>query len=238
MAFWNRSSKRDAAQAPKKPGWFGQLRASYRMASRVDRRLGLWTFGSAALAALVVGLLAWLVGPWWFWVLVGLPVVLLVGLVIFGRRAERAAFTQLEGQPGAAISAMSLIRRGWSTEPAVAVNRQQDVVHRALGRPGIVLIGEGNPGRVRQLIAQERRSLSRIVGQAPIHEVVIGNDEGQVPLRKLANHVRRLPKTLSNAEVAELGRRLRAMPTITKAPPIPKGPLPKNARMPRGGVPR
>jgi hypothetical protein len=102
----------------------------------------------------------------------------------------------------------------------------------------VVLIGEGDPARVRQLVAGERRRLSRVVGEPPIHEVIIGNGEGQVPLRKLSNHVRRLPKTLSTAEVAELGRRLRAMPTITQAPPIPKGPLPKNARMPKGGRPR
>jgi hypothetical protein len=219
-----------------------QIRATYRMAAQVDRRLGLWTFGTGAAVALLMGLLAWLVGPWGLWVVIGLPMVLLAMIIVFGRRVERAAYVQLEGKPGAAMSAMSLIRRGWTTTPAIAVNRQQDVVHRAVGRAGIVLIGEGDPGRVRALLGTERKRHARIAADVPITEIVIGNDEGQVPLRKLARTLRKLPKQLQPAQVTDLTARLRAMPTQTQQLPIPKGPLPKNVKlpkgMPKGGLPR
>ncbi len=237
---WRRSkSKGEAAAAPvKKSGRIAQIRQTYTMTARVDKRLGLYVFGSIALALLLFGLLAWLVGPVWFWLFIGIPFALLAGSIIFGRRAEAAAYRQIEGQPGAAISAMSLIRRGWTSEAAVAVNRQQDVVHRAVGRPGIVLIGEGQPTRVQHMLNNERRRHARIAAEVPITLVVIGNDEGQVRLRKLNNYLRRLPKTLTNAEVGDLKNRLRAMPSGAQAPPVPKGPLPKNVKMPRGGLPR
>ena len=69
--------------------------------------------------------------------------------IVFGRRAERAAFGQMEGQPGAAAAVLENVGRGWTVTPAVAMNRSQDVVHRAVGKPGIVLVAEGNPNRLR-----------------------------------------------------------------------------------------
>ena len=56
----------------------------------------------------------------------------------------------MEGQPGAAAAALRMLRRGWKTDPAIAFTKQQDVVHRVVGPPGIVLIGEGNPNRLRR----------------------------------------------------------------------------------------
>ena len=90
----------------------------------------------------------------------------------------------MEGQVGAAASALTMLRRGWKTDPVVGFNRQQDVVHRVVGPPGIVLVGEGNPQRLRALMADERRKHERVLPETPIHEVVCGNGEGEVPAQQ------------------------------------------------------
>jgi hypothetical protein len=215
-----------------------QIGQAYKLASRTDKRLGLYTFGSAGLTLLVFVLLGVFVGPVWFWVVMGITVAMLVGTIIFTRRAERAVYSQIEGQPGAAASALQTLRRGWFVEPAIAVNRQQDVVHRVVGRPGIVLVGEGSShGRVKNLLAQEHRRHARIATDVPIHELVAGQGEDEVPLRKLGRSVQKLPKAISPAEMTEVRNRLRAMPSGANQLPIPKGPLPKNVKLPKGSMP-
>jgi hypothetical protein len=156
----------------------------------------------------------------------------LAATIVFGRRAERAAFRQVEGQPGAAAAALNMLRRGWTVTPAVAVTRNQDVVHRAVGRPGVVLIGEGSPSRVGNLLATEKRKVARFVPDVPIYDVQAGNEAGQIPLRKLNGHLMKLPRNLKTYQVAEVNRRLKALGTTNL--PIPKGPMPRNARMPKG----
>lgn len=208
-----------------------QIRAAYSMTRKVDRRVG-WILLGWFLAVLAVFVLVGLLvdAPVYLGI-IGLPVALLVTTIVFGRRAERAAYSQVEGQVGAAAAVLNSLRRGWTVTPAVAATRNQDVVHRAVGRPGIVFVGEGSPSRVSNLIAAERRRTARFVPDAPIHEVVTGDEEGQVPLRKLQRHLTKLPRTLRPAQVTEINARLRALGSTNV--PVPKGPLPKNARMPR-----
>jgi hypothetical protein len=225
----------DAVTDKPKRSRIRQVRQTYAMARRVDRRIGWWTFGTALLVVAVTVALGLLVGPLWMWLVLGLPIAFLAAVIVFGRRAERAAYRQIEGQPGAAMSALSTLRRGWVATPAVVVNRQQDVIHRVTGRAGIVLVGEGNPQRLGAMLGQERRRCARIAADTPVHEIVVGNDEGQVPLRKLGSTVTKLPKALSGSQVAELNRRLRAMPASPV--PMPKGPLPRNVKLPKGSMP-
>ena len=116
--------------------------------------------------------------------------------------------------------------------PAVAVSRQQDVVHRAVGRPGVVLVAEGSPQRLPALLAQERRKLARLVPDIPVTELQAGSAEGQVPLRKLNAKVTRLSRSITATQVAEVNRRLKAAGGMNI--PIPKGPMPRGGRMPRG----
>lgn len=235
-----RRNEQAAPDAPKKKRFarLRQIGQAYTLASRTDKRLGLYTFGSAGVVLLVAVPLAVLVGPWWFWLFTGLPLALLVATIVFSRRAEAAVYQQIEGQPGAAASALQTLRRGWIVDPAIAVNRQQDVVHRVLGKPGIVLVGEGtNPNRVRNLLGQEHKRHARMATDVPITELVVGKDEGQVPLRKLGRTVQKLPKAITPPEVTEVRNRLRAMPTGAAQLPIPKGPLPKNVKLPKGAMP-
>ena len=127
----------------------------------------------------------------------------------------------------------NMAKLGWGITPAVAANKAQDLVHRAVGRPGVVLIGEGSSPALPGLMATERKRTARFVGEIPISELVVGKAEGQVPIAKLDKHLRKMPKVLAPGEVTDLRKRLDA---LTSSPlPMPKGPMPKSGRMPRGG---
>lgn len=130
------------------------------------------------------------------------------------------------------------IGRGWTTTPAVAMNRSQDVVHRAVGKAGIVLVAEGNPNRVKSLLAAEKKKMARIVVDVPVHDVMVGDGEGQVPLKKLRTTLLKLPRVLAGPQVTAANDRLRAMGDLMSNMPLPKGPMPKGMRMPRGGKAR
>jgi hypothetical protein len=227
----------DEQDGSEKKGRFAQIKQTYRMAKKSDPYLGWITLGTVLAVLAVLVLVGVLLRPVWLWPILGLPLALLAGALVFGRRAERAAYSQIEGQPGAAVAALGTLRRGWDTTPVVATNRHQDVVHRAVGRPGVVLVGEGtSASRVTNLLAQERRRHARVVGEVPVFDIIVGTDENQVPLRRLAKHVMKLPRSLRPAEVTELRSRLRALGTQPVA--MPKGPLPRGMKIPRGGTPR
>src|SRR3954467_13246174 len=221
--------KPKAPKDPNKVGRIKQIRQSYTMTKQSDPKIGLvllGTFVLAALAGFAVMLLlfggASLVFPIVFGVLTGTLAV----LIIFGRRAQSSALRQIEGKPGAAAAALGMLKRGWKTEPAIAVTKQQDVVTRVVGPPGIVLIGEGNPNRLRPLLTSERRKHERVVSEATITEIVVGDGDGQVPLRRLTKHVTKLPKTLKPAQMTDVLARLKALDSTRSNIPLPKGPIP------------
>ena len=222
---------------PEKTGRIQQFRETYRMSKKTDPRIGLWILG----AFLLVGALGFVV----FFVL--LPtgdsilgkIVAVVGavlfgtlaaLIIFGRRAQRSAYSQMEGQPGAAAAALRMLRRGWKTDPAIAFTKQQDVVHRVVGPPGIVLIGEGNPNRLRPLMASERRKHERVVAETTISELIVGNGPDEVPLGKLVRRVSKLPRTLKPAQMTDVLARLKALDANRSNIPLPKGPIPTSMK--------
>jgi Domain of unknown function (DUF4191) len=216
-----------------------QFIQTYRMAKKTDRRIGLWVLGSFLLGALVGFAVMWLLPGEgtiaWIMAVVGAFLIgLLLALIVFGRRAQKAAYGQMEGQVGAAASALTMLRRGWKTDPVVGFNRQQDVVHRVVGPPGIVLVGEGNPQRLRTLMATERRKHERVLPETPIHEVVCGNGEGEVPLPKLVRHVTKLPKKLKGADMTDVLNRLKAIDAQRGTIPLPKGPVPTSMKGMRG----
>lgn len=161
----------------------------------------------------------------------GLMAGLLAVMVVLGRRAEAAAYKQIEGQPGAAAGALQMMKRGWDVKPAVAFTRSQDLVHRAIGRPGIVLIGEGNGARVRQLLATERTKHQRIAGEdVPIHEVAVGDGEGQVPLPKLVKHLRKMKKQITPALQTSVMQKVKALDAMRPQAPMPRGPVPTSVK--------
>jgi hypothetical protein len=154
-------------------------------------------------------------------------------MLVFNFRSRRAVNRELEGKPGAAISLIQGMQGNWRVTPAVQVNRNQDLVHRVVGRAGVVLVAEGSGRGPRELLANEKRRVARVIGDTPVHDIVVGNGEGEVPLGKVTSKLQRLPRALNKNQVDSLDRRLKALAAQGAAGlPIPKGPIP--TRVPRG----
>jgi hypothetical protein len=217
-------------EAPKE-GRLKQIAASYRLTRETDPKIGWILLGVfLVVAAIVTGVFLFLPGIWVFDVLVGILSGILAALIVFSRRAQKAAYASIEGRPGAAAAALGPLKRGWKVDAAVAFNKQQDIVHRVVGPPGIVLIGEGNPNRLKSLLANERRKHERVVADVPIHEVLSGDSEGAVPINKLARYVTKLGKQLKPAEMTDVLARLKALDANRSNVPLPKGPVPTNLK--------
>jgi hypothetical protein len=210
-------------------GQVRMIKQAYTLTRKNDPRLP-WIM---LIAFVVVAGLIELVGIIFGSPFLFLPLAIIAGglaaLILFGRRAQGSAYRQVEGQPGAAAWVLEGMRGDWRVTSGVAGTAQMDAVHRVLGRPGVILVAEGVPGRVRGLLAQEKKKVARIVGDTPIYDIVVGDDEGQIPLRKLSSHVMKLPRNLTAAEVNALGRRMSAMGGNRM--PVPGGPLPGGKQM-------
>jgi len=160
----------------------------------------------------------------------GVLLGVLVSTILFGRFAQAAQYSAIEGQPGAAAAVLENMRGNWTVTPAVAGNRNMDVVHRAVGRPGVILVGEGSSKGLASLLAAEKKRVSRVAYEVPIFEFQVGNGEGQVPISKLQRKIMRLPRQLKPAVVSDINHRLKALQPTLQAP---KGPIPKNIRQPK-----
>jgi hypothetical protein len=219
-------------QKPSRRQRFAQLRDAYKATAARDPKLPLFMVGA------FVGIIA-------LFVLVGLVVGYLIYLTILGvifatfgllgvlyRRATKAGLAEIEGQSGAAAAVLQSMRGDWQITPAVAYNVSQDMVHRVVGKPGIILVAEGAASRTKALLIQEKKRVSRVAAEVPVYEITVGDEDGQVPLRKLQNHILRLPRNLDGTAMSAVKQRLRALGP--GQPPIPKGPMPKGGRVPRG----
>jgi hypothetical protein len=212
-----------------------QFVQAYRMTKPVDPAITWWILGSFVVGSLVgFGIVFLLPGEGWLSltlaIVSGLLFGILLALIVFGRRAQKAAYTRMHGQVGAAASALSMLRRGWRTDTAIAFTKQQDVVHRVVGPPGVVLVGEGNANRLRGLLATERRKHERVVAETPVHEVICGDGEGQVPLDKLVKHVSKLGRSVKGPELTDVMNRLKALDANRSNIPLPKGPVPTSMK--------
>jgi hypothetical protein len=228
-------AKRKNADGEELPGRIQQIRMVAGIVHQANPRALPIVVGSglAVLVVLVVvGLLTGLAG-----LLIPLGVLLgiLVSVFLFGRFAQSAQYSTIEGQPGAAAAVLQSMRGGWTVTPAIAANRNMDVVHRAVGRAGVVLIGEGSPNRLPGLLAAEKKRIARVAFDVPVYDFQVGEGEGQVPLRQLQRKVMRLPRNLKGTQVADVNFRLKALPASLQAP---KGPMPRGGRQPRMPRPR
>ncbi len=216
-----------------------QIIQTYRMAKKSDRRIGLWIALAFLVGAAVgFGLFYFLPGPGLLWGILGAILFgFLAAMIIFGRRAQRAAYDQMDGQRGSAAAALNMLRRGWKVDPAIGFTKQQDVVHRVVGPPGIVLVGEGgNSSRVRSLLIGERRRHERVAADIPITEIICGDGEGEVPLPKLVKHVSKLKRQVAPADMTDLLNRLKAIDAARPVAPLPKGPVPTSMKGMRGNM--
>lgn len=196
----------------------------------------LWIVAGTGIGIVVIfvvaGLLAGLAGAL---IPIGVPLGLLAAMILFGRYAQSAQYAAIAGQPGAAVAIAQTMRGNWTVTPAIAGNRNMDVVHRVVGRPGVILIGEGSPNGLASLLAAEKRRISRVAYEIPIYDIQVGESGEQLPVRKLQRHLMKLPRNLKSGAISDLNNRLKALPATLQAP---RGPLPKTGRMPKPPRPR
>jgi hypothetical protein len=229
------AAKKKGGADPATPGRIKQIRMVAGIIRKANPRAlpivalaGVGVLAVFVIVGLFTGLLPILIP-------LGLASGLMAAMLLFGRFAQSAQYAAVEGQPGAAAAILQSMRGGWTVTPAVSANRSLDVVHRAVGRPGVVLVGEGSPNRLGGLLAAEKKRIARVAYDVPIYDFQVGSEEGQIPIRRLQRKLMRLPRNLKGPAVADLNFRLKALPQSLQAP---KGPLPKTGRMPKPPRPR
>lgn len=219
------------------PGRFSQVVDVFKRTIKLDKA-ALWLillgFFTPIAVSVVVGILfpGGVLG-WILWVILGITTGLLLGMVILGRRAERAAYQSLEGKPGAvsAVLGVPLKRSFRGTAEPVAVNpRSLTAVYRIVGAPGIVLIGEGNRVEAQQLLEAERKRANKAATGVPIHAIWVTTDGSGTPLPQVVKTLNKMKRKLSRAEIRTVQARLAA---LTTAMPIPKGIDPRKMRASR-----
>ncbi|MBX9983486.1 DUF4191 domain-containing protein [Mycobacterium gordonae] len=231
----NKAAKAEAAAARKAASKQrrAQLWQAFNMQRKQDKRLLPYMIGAFVLivaASVAVGV--WAGGLTMIvMILFGLLLGALVAFIIFGRRAQRSVFQQAEGQTGAAAWVLDNLRGKWRVTPGVAATGHFDAVHRVIGRPGVILVGEGSATRVKPLLAQEKKRTARVVGEVPIYDIIVGNGEGEVALAKLERHLNRLPANITAKKMDTLESRLAALGSRAGAAMMPKGPLPNSGKM-------
>jgi hypothetical protein len=220
-----------AGQAPGQPqGRVAQMRAVWKMTREADSRLIPYVFGSALIVLAVLVVVGILIGQIILFSVIAVIGALLAGTAIFGRRATTAVHSSLEGKPGAAAATLQMMRGDWRITPAVGFTRNQELVHRVIGKAGVVLVGEGpSTAAIRQLIVDQKRRIGRVAPDTPIHDVIVGEGEGRVSTKKLQSHMVKLPRKLKKPEINAVEARMKALGGANV--PIPKGPIP--TRMPR-----
>jgi F0F1-type ATP synthase assembly protein I len=220
-----KAAKRAASKERRSQMW-----QAFQMQRREDKALVPILAGVLLGSVAVFALIGFLLGVPTILIPLGVVVGILLAVIVFGRRLQRSVYAKADGQPGAAGWALDNLRGSWRVNQAVAGTTQLDAVHRVLGRPGVILVAEGAPHRVKGLLAQEKKRVSRIVGDTPIYDVVVGDGEGQVPLSKLQRHLSKLPRNIDVKQMDTLEARLAALGARGGAA-MPKGPLPAGAKM-------
>jgi hypothetical protein len=221
-----RTAKRAASRERR-----GQFWQAFQMQRKDDKALIPILVGTVVASAVVFFVVGLFFGAQWYSLPLGVVVGVLLGVIIFGRRLQRSVYSKADGQPGAAGWALENMRGSWRVTQAVAGNTQLDAVHRVLGRPGVILVAEGAPTRVKGLLAQEKKKVARLVGDTPIYDVVVGNEEGQVTLAKLQRHLTKLPRNIDTKRMDSLDSRLAAISSRSGGAAMPKGPVPAGAKM-------
>lgn len=209
-----------------------QIRETYRITAKEDPKLPL-ILGAAFFVPLIIGVvLGLVVQPLWFYLSMSLSLGLLLAMLLFVNRAKKATFKRYEGKAGSAEVALSMLGKAWTSSPGINATRQMDVIHRTVGPAGIVLVGEGESGRLKQLISSEVKRHEQVVYGVPVTTIQMGKNPGQVPLDHLTNHIKKLPKAINSTQILDTNKRLKAMDNMRARLSMPKGPMPtsKGAR--------
>ncbi|MGI8798025.1 MAG: DUF4191 domain-containing protein [Pseudonocardia sp.] len=208
---------------------YKQIWQAFKMQRKEDKALIPWMLGVFLLSVVVVFGIGLIFGIQWLLLPLGIAIGILAAFSVFGRRVQRSVYNKADGQPGAAGWALDNLRGQWRITQAVAGTTQLDAVHRVIGRPGVILVGEGASHRVKGLLAQEKKRTARLIGKMPIYDITIGNEDGQVPLKMLQRHLAKLPRNITPAQMDTVESRLAALTARSAA--MPKGPMPQGAKM-------
>jgi hypothetical protein len=224
------------AKAEEKVGFIGRLKQIgqvFAFTAKQDRLFVPLVIGAVIIPLLLTVIATYFLG--WIWIPLGILTTLLAVLIVLNLRSNTAMMNAIEGQPGAAAQILTTLRGDWrfKAEQPLAFTVQNDFVHLVVGKPGVILLAEGEPSRVRPLLAEQKRRLNKVIGNAPLYEITVGNGEGMVPVRKLRSHMTKLPRNLSGKEVNALDRALTA---LTSRPAMPKGGIPKEFRPSKGAM--
>lgn len=216
---------------------YSQMWQAFNIQRKQDQALVPLMLLSLIGTALVFFGIGYLFDAQWWMLPIGLALGFMLAMFVFTKRVENSVYDQAENQPGAAGWALENLKSGvgmaWRTKTAIAANTHMDAVHRVIGNPGIVLVGEGEMHRVKPLMAQAKRRLNRVSGGVPIYEMYAGEGEGQVRLRDLQKELMKLPRNYKKDEVYALAQKIEAMDSVAMPGQtgLPKGPLPKGARV-------
>lgn len=225
----------------KQPGRLKQLWTVYKATAKSDPNaawLAILVLLLVLGAFIGIGFLTngsdpWNVGLWSF---TGLLTGVLGAMITMTRRAEQAAFKQIEGQPGAVGAVLdSAMRRSWRAKsmPVAVDPKSKNAVYRAIGKPGVVLIAEGDSAKVRQMLDDEAKKVARVAPGVTIHKIRVGTDQHAVRLHLLTKSLYKLPKALNRSEVTAVVSRLES---LGSGPAIPKGIDPLKFRAPKRKV--
>lgn len=225
-------------KSTKEPGRLKQMWQVFQMTRRYDSSI-VWLLILCLVvpigAAIVLGvLLGGNVLGLVLYIIAGVLAGVLIGLIVLGRRAEKAAYGQIAGQPGAVGAVLkSGLRRNWtgSEMPVNVSPRTQDAVYRAVGRGGVVLIGEGPRSRTQPMLDKERASVHRILPNVPVNYLYVGPDADATALDRIPRALSRYKNVLTKAEVLAVTNRLSSLGK--NGLPIPKGIDPQRVRAQR-----
>lgn len=209
-----------------------QIRESFRLTHEVDPQLPWWLAGTwlaTTIIGLVLGLVLGRSGSldWLFGLIGGALFGISAALFMLTQRTKRGTYTRYKGTPGAGEVPLSMLnKKKWTTQPAIAVTRQQDCIHRVVGEGGLILVGDGDPGRLKPLMTAEMKRHQQVLYGINVEFIQMGDEPGQVPMEKLQKHIEKLPKTLDAIQIEEVKGRLKALDAMKSRVPLPKGPLP------------
>ncbi|HAS32727.1 MAG TPA: DUF4191 domain-containing protein [Microbacterium sp.] len=225
----------------KRPGFFSQLRTLFTFTRKAFPWLPYVLIGILVVGAAIGVGIGFLVQPvaWWsvlLWAITGLMAGILAAMMTMTRLSTKAMYRQIDGMPGATghVISTSLGRRWQASEMPVGINpKTQEAVYRAIGRGGVVIVGEGARGRLTRLVGDERSKIKRVASGVPITVLYVGHGDDEVPIAKLAPTIKKLPKAIDRATMAAVIKRVDSVSQSLASLPIPKGMDPNRVRAPR-----
>ena len=230
---------RPTPAAPKEPGRLKQMWQVFQMTRRYDGTIVLFlllAFLAPTGAGIVLAVIFGQGNPvlWILYIVAGVLAGILLTLIVLGRRAEKAAFSQIEGQAGAVGAVLkSSLRRSWTgNEIPINFNKTQDAVYRAVGKGGVVLIGEGPRTRTQPMLDKERANVRRILPEVPVHLIYVdARDPEATSLHRIVPTLSKYKRALNKSEIQAVSNRLQSLGK--NGLPIPKGIDPQRVRAPR-----